>query len=64
MNPRADRIRLALEAALSPVALEVVDDSGRHAGHSGAAGGGQTHYNVAVVSARFEGRGGWRGTGW
>ena len=51
---RADRIRALLTAALEPVAIDVVDDSARHAGHSGAAAAGQTHYNVRVVSSRFE----------
>lgn len=54
---RADRIRSALEAALAPAALAVVDDSASHAGHRGAVAGGQTHYNVRVVSAAFEGLG-------
>ena len=54
---RADRIRLALGAALAPAALEVVDDSASHAGHRGAAAGGQTHYNVRVVSGAFAGLG-------
>ena len=54
---RAARIRSALMARLSPEMLEVVDDSARHAGHSGATAAGQTHYNVAVVSRAFEGLG-------
>ncbi len=54
---RADRIRDLLTRELAPTRLEVVDDSARHAGHSGAAAGGQTHYNVLVVSPRFEGLG-------
>lgn len=57
MNARAERIRAALAAALSPTALEVVDDSARHAGHSGAQAGGETHYNVMVVSPAFAGQG-------
>ncbi len=55
MNTRASRIRTALEAALSPAMIEVVDDSAKHAGHAGAREGGQTHYSVAIVSQRFEG---------
>ena len=30
------RIRAALEVALQPVALDVIDDSHKHAGHEGA----------------------------
>lgn len=53
----ADRpaaIRAALEAALAPASLEVVDDSHRHAGHAGARDG-RGHFNVTVVSDRFAG---------
>jgi BolA protein len=35
--------------------LEVVDDSARHAGHAGARAGGESHFNVVIVSAAFEG---------
>ncbi len=57
MSDRADRIRAALEAALAPTMIDVVDDSARHAGHAGATPGGQTHFNVLVVSSAFEGQG-------
>lgn len=52
----ADRIRSKLSAALAPTRLEIVDDSARHAGHAGAQDGGETHFNVLVVSARFTGQ--------
>lgn len=55
MNRRADRIAAALTAAFPPAGVEVVDDSHRHAGHAGAAPGGETHYNVRVVSPAFAG---------
>lgn len=55
MNRRADRIAAALSAAFSPAEVEVVDDSHRHAGHAGAAPGGETHYSVRVVSSAFAG---------
>lgn len=51
---RVAAIRAAIEAALAPVALEVVDDSHRHAGHAGAADG-RGHFSVDVVSAAFAG---------
>lgn len=51
---RVDAIRAALEAALSPESLSVVDDSHRHAGHAGAQDG-RGHYNVEIVSAAFAG---------
>ena len=51
---RPARIRALLEAAFVPVALEVVDDSARHAGHAGARDG-RGHFNVAIVSEAFAG---------
>jgi len=50
-----ERIAARLQAALDPVTLDVIDDSGKHAGHAGARPGGETHYSVAVVSAAFSG---------
>ena len=50
------RIAARLKEALDPVALEIVDESDRHAGHAGARAGGGTHYRVRIVSARFERR--------
>ena len=55
MNRRADRIAAALSAAFPPAEVEVVDDSHRHAGHAGAAPGGETHYSVLLVSEAFTG---------
>ncbi len=55
MSTRADRIAAAITEALAPTLLRVADDSAMHAGHAGAAPGGQTHYSVLVVSAAFAG---------
>jgi BolA protein len=52
---RVERIRAALESALQPVALEVLDDSHKHAGHEGARDG-RGHFTVRIVSAAFAGR--------
>jgi len=54
---RAERIEHILRAALSPTLIEVIDDSAKHAGHVGATAGGETHYDVYVVSPQFEGMG-------
>jgi BolA protein len=51
---RVNRIRDALEAALAPQALAVVDDSARHAGHEGARDG-RGHFDVDIVSDAFAG---------
>lgn len=52
---RTLRIRKLLTNSFAPTRLDVVDDSARHAGHAGAAPGGETHYNVEIVSEAFEG---------
>jgi stress-induced morphogen len=51
-----DRIREKLTKAFAPSALEVVNDSGRHAGHAGSPGTGESHFTVKVVSATFAGK--------
>ena len=50
-----DTIREKLTASFAPVTLDVLDESARHAGHAGARPGGETHFNVRIVSAAFEG---------
>ena len=53
-----DRISQKLTEALAPVTLDIEDDSARHAGHAGAHedGGGETHFNVRIVSDAFAGK--------
>jgi BolA protein len=51
----AGTIREKLIAAFAPGELVIEDESARHAGHSGARPGGETHFNVRIVSAAFEG---------
>lgn len=50
-----DAIQDKLTAAFQPTRLEIVDDSGRHAGHSGAREGGESHFNVTIESPAFSG---------
>ena len=52
---RSARIEAALSARFAPTLLQVRDDSAQHAGHAGAAPGGETHYSVTMASAAFEG---------
>jgi BolA protein len=47
-------LRSALERALAPRSLEILDDSARHVGHAGARGGG--HFRVRLVADAFSGR--------
>ena len=51
----ADQIREKLTRAFAPDELIVSDESARHAGHAGARPGGQTHFDVRIVSKTFEG---------
>jgi BolA protein len=48
------RIRARLEAALSPLELEVRDDSAAHVGHAGAKDG-RGHFAVLIRSGCFAG---------
>jgi BolA protein len=50
----ADDIRKRL-SALAPSRLELLDESAKHAGHAGAAPGGNTHWKLTIVSAAFAG---------
>lgn len=55
--PSAADLDAALREALQPTALEVIDESAAHAGHSGANGLGRgTHFRVRIASPHFEGR--------
>jgi BolA protein len=51
-----DRIREKLKLAFAPLALEVVNDSHRHAGHAGSPQTGESHFSIKVVSAAFAGK--------
>ena len=51
----AQAIENKLSKELTPARLEIKDDSARHHGHAGARPEGESHFNVTVVSAKFEG---------
>ena len=55
-----DTIASKVEKALSPLLLEVIDESAQHAGHMMHPGGveprGETHFRIKVVSAAFSGK--------
>ncbi len=56
MNPltRAERLRARLEEHFAPQELIIEDESHRHAGHAGAAGG-HGHFRVRIVADAFRG---------
>jgi len=60
-GPIATIIRRKLTDALAPTRLDIEDDSARHAGHHHEGGmdaqpGGESHFNLTIVSAAFAGQ--------
>ena len=49
-------IRARLQQDLTPSRLEVVNESGKHAGHAGDDGTGESHWHVVIVSPAFAGK--------
>ena len=49
------RLKTRLEAALSPQHIEIIDDSDKHKGHSGASAAGESHFTVIITAAAFSG---------
>lgn len=61
-GPVATVIREKLTAAFAPTRLELEDDSWKHAGHHHEGGvdardGGESHFQLTIVSDAFEGQG-------
>ena len=52
---RIAAMREKLQAALSPVELDITDQSHLHAGHAGAQSG-KGHFDLRIVSAAFDGQ--------
>jgi BolA family transcriptional regulator, general stress-responsive regulator len=48
-------IETKLRAAFAPRSLNVRDVSAQHEGHAGARPGGQTHFEVEITAAAFDG---------
>ncbi|MGF1551773.1 MAG: BolA family protein [Paracoccaceae bacterium] len=44
-----------LRAAFEPEAMELVDESERHRGHSGYREGGESHFRLRMTSSAFAG---------
>jgi BolA protein len=55
MGAVAETIRSKLVSAFTPARLEVIDESNKHAGHSGARAGGESHFTVVIEAAAFAG---------
>ena len=54
-NPRIDNIRYLLQQALSPESIEIIDESHKHIGHAGAAGGAG-HFKVKIIAEACVGK--------
>lgn len=52
----ASRMEKLLVEAFEPSFLSILDESARHAGHSGAREGGESHYRIEIVSKKFAGK--------
>lgn len=54
-GPRAQRIIAILQRLFAPTALEVIDDSARHAAHAAMRGvaGGETHFIIRMQTSAF-----------
>ncbi|MFN4142091.1 BolA family protein [Aestuariivirga sp.] len=56
LGPVGQKISAKLVQAFAPAALEVVDESHRHAGHAGARPDGESHFRVKIVAEAFRGK--------
>ena len=55
MGPIAKVLSDKLSRTFRPSRLELTDDSDRHQGHAGHREGGESHFNLTIESAAFEG---------
>ena len=51
-----ETIRLKIEAGLTPIHLEVINESHLHSGHAGSPGTGESHFRLKIVAEAFEGK--------
>lgn len=50
------QINDALVSALSPTALAVINESHKHAGHSGDDGSGESHWRIEITAPTLDGK--------
>ena len=53
LGPIGQRITTKLTHSFAPAALQVIDESHNHAGHSGARADGESHFRVVIVAEAF-----------
>jgi BolA protein len=55
-RPIATEMSARLQAALAPTAMELIDDSEAHRGHTGHDERGESHFSLTIESAAFTGK--------
>jgi len=55
-GPVASEMLGRLEAALSPTAIQLTDESEAHRGHGGYHPAGESHFRLSIESAAFAGK--------
>jgi len=53
LGPIGQRITMKLTQGFAPAALQVIDESHHHAGHSGSRSDGESHFRVIIVAEAF-----------
>ena len=56
LGPVGQRITMKLTQGFAPAALQVIDESHHHAGHSGSRSDGENHFRVVIVAEAFRGK--------
>ena len=56
LGPVGQKISAKLAQNFQPQALDVIDESHQHAGHSGARADGESHFRVKIVAEAFRGK--------
>lgn len=54
-GPVQTEMEALLSAAFAPAHLAVINDSGKHRGHTGDDGSGESHFTIEIESAAFAG---------
>ncbi len=49
----AQEMARLLNESFAPSALEIINDSGQHAGHSGDDGSGESHFTIVIEADAF-----------
>lgn len=55
-GPVQQEMERLLTEAFNPTRLEVINDSGKHAGHAGDDGSGESHFTVVIEAPVFADR--------